>query len=323
MTSHAMTDVILTMGDPFGIGPEIIVKALHETHVWTGARFTIVGVLQAFERLKGFSDLRQREGFHFVDVDSSQCVFCPENSGRLSVLALEKVVNLLKQGPCQTLVTAPISKGRVKAAGFTFPGHTEFLCAAFNVKRFAMMLFHERLRVVLATIHCPLKDVAKHLTIDSIVDKLALTAETLKGYFGIAKPRIAVCGLNPHAGESGLIGREEMEIIVPAIERFRGTPEARFAVVTGPLSADSVFHRAMSGEFDAVLSQYHDQGLIPIKTTGFFTSLNLTMGLPFVRTSPDHGTAFDIAGKDLADARSMVAAIFAAKEFTNRREETL
>lgn len=312
--------LLLTMGDPMGIGPEVIVKSLSNLNLKKND-VTVIGVCQAFERWKGWKKLASQNNIHFIDVGtvhsakSKKVQWSKKECGELSFLALKKAVSLIKSGTAKALVTAPISKENIHLAGFQFPGHTEYLCHEFGVKKFAMMLFHERLRVVLTTIHVPLQDVPRLMTKKNIIEKLFLTANSLKKDFGIKKPRIAVCGLNPHAGEGGLIGDEEKKIILPAMRKFSKSSEAKNVVVTGPISSDAVFHQALNGKYDAVLCHYHDQGLIPLKVTGFESGVNLTLGLPFVRTSPDHGTAFDIAGIGIANAASMMAAIGAALKF--------
>jgi 4-hydroxythreonine-4-phosphate dehydrogenase len=302
--------IAVTMGDPLGIGPEIIVKALRTRGVRADTNFRVYGAHQAFSP-SNLEQLLGLTGVQFIETGGSGKI-SKSNSGGFAVQALVAAVADIKSGAAQALVTAPISKDRVRAAGFPFPGHTEFLCAAFGAKKHAMMLFHPTLKVVLVTIHVPLKDVAKQLSKKLILEKLQLTADSLWAHFGIKRPRIAVCGLNPHAGENGLIGAEEIKIITPAIKSF--AQKNRQAIVSGPHASDTVFHRALNGEFDVVLCHYHDQALIPLKTTDFYRGVNMTLGLPFVRTSPDHGTAFDIAGKGIANAASMIEAILAAKK---------
>ncbi len=299
------------MGDPLGIGPEIIVKALLRPAVRKGAVFRIYGDYQAFAPAS-LEKLLHLPEIQFVQTSDGDKITV-KNSGAFAVQALAAAIFDIKAGDAQALVTAPISKDRVRAAGFPFPGHTEYLCKTFGAKKHAMMLFHPTLRVVLSTIHVPLAKVPALITKSLIVEKLGLTAEALRKNFGIKMPRMAVCGLNPHAGENGLIGFEESKIILPAIKAYQKKDAG--CIVSGPHAPDTVFHQALGGAFDAVLCHYHDQGLIPLKTTDFYRGVNMTLGLPFVRTSPDHGTAFDIAGKNLANAESLVCAIQAAKDF--------
>jgi len=316
-----MRTVLITMGDPLGIGPEIICKALLAVENDNITRYNIVGIRSAFDCIPEFKQISEFDHVTFIEVPDCPKVPAEENSGSITIKTLETVVKIIKEDNTASLVTAPISKERIRRAGFDFPGHTEFLCHEFNVANFAMMLFHSRLRVVLSTIHIPLKEVINNLSKEVIVERLKLTSQTLLQNFTISKPRVAVCGVNPHAGEKGLFGDEEEKIIIPAINEFKDLSEFSHVKVNGPYPADTVFHSALKGDFDAVLCQYHDQGLIPIKTTGFEEGVNLTMGLPFVRTSPDHGVAFDIAGEGIADPRSMIAAIHAAKKFKGREND--
>lgn len=295
--------IVITMGDPTGIGPEVICKALSRELVRRHHQFVIVGASSVFDKIPTFKKIKTKRNVNFVEVKPS------------AFSALKTAVKLIKCGQAQALVTAPISKAHMFRSGFKFPGHTEYLCQEFSVKKYGMMLFHHKLRVTLTTIHVPLKKIFSKIDQQSILEKLELTSLCLRQHFQIKRPKIAVCGLNPHAGENGLLGREEREIILPAIKRFQKRKNFKDIQITGPVSADAVFHQALSGAYDAVLCHYHDQGLIPLKTTGFDEGVNLTLGLPFVRTSPDHGVAFDIAGRDVANPGSMVAAIEAAKRF--------
>lgn len=299
--------VAISMGDPLGIGPEVIVKALNAIGPRRGVRFCVVGDQAVFSKTAAFVRLLRRGDVSFFNVAALAKKKDTKWAGQAAYLALEVAVDLIKQGLCHALVTAPICKAHMQMAGFKFPGHTEYLCHEFHITKFAMMLFNTKLRVVLCTIHEPLKKIPELITKKLIVEKLQLTTASLKKKFYITRPRIAVCGLNPHAGEVGLMGDEEKKTITPAIAAFR--QNTRGVTVTGPVAPDTVFYRALRGEFDVVLCLYHDQGLIPIKTTGFDEGVNMTLGLPFVRTSPDHGTAFDIAGKNKACAKSMLMAI--------------
>jgi len=231
-----------------------------------------------------------------------------KDSGKAQVLYIEKAIEDAKEGKIKAIVTLPINKESAKLGGFTFPGHTEFLAHSFGVKEYAMMLANEKLKVVLQTTHVALKDVPNLITEGKILSKLRLIDKSLRN------PRIAVAGLNPHAGENGLFGDEELKIIKPAVEKAR----KEGINVTGPLPADTVFVRALKGEFDVVLCMYHDQGLIPIKLLGFGNSVNVTLGLPIIRTSVDHGTAYDIAGKGIANPESFKTAVKVAVELTTR-----
>lgn len=300
-----MKKIIITMGDPLGIGPEIICKALLSETMRAGADFLIIGDESVFQKIPQYEKIRTFTNVSFLDIGKTA-----KDKSDAAWLSLKTAIDLIKDKQAQVLVTAPISKQNMRASGFSFSGHTDYLCHEFGVKKHAMMLFHDSLRVVLLTTHLPLSKIFSHITEENILEKLQLTAQTLIQDFKITLPRIAVCGLNPHAGENGMFGTEEQEIIAPAIQKFQ--KQHASVQIFGPLSPDTVFYQAMQGKFDAVLCHYHDQGLIAIKSTGFDRAVNMTLGLPFVRTSPDHGTAFDIAGKGIADATSMMAAIQAA-----------
>ena len=272
--------IAITLGDPLGIGSEIVAKALHKKSIKNLAHWKIFGTS--------------------YDPSLSQ-----KKAGFLSWDALNLAVTSIKKGECQALVTAPVSKTHLQLVGFPFPGQTEFLAHAFNTKQFAMMLAGPTLKVVLTTIHLPLAKVPKAITTALVLEKIKITHDSLKKWFGKSKPKIAVCGLNPHAGENGLFGNEEKLIILPAIRKA----QKRGIKVTGPLPADTVFFEARCGKYDAVIAHYHDQGLGPLKTLHFDEGVNITLGLPILRTSPDHGCAFDIAGKNKANIQSMMEAL--------------
>lgn len=306
--------IAITMGDPQGIGAEVIVKALRSKALLGQAEYVIFGHEKVFTTLAGFAALRRHPRVKFIEIGEKVGKLTPLRSGQLAFKSLEAAVCFLKSGGADALVTAPISKSRIAKAGFSFPGHTEYLCDRFGVQKQAMMLFHSRLKVVLLTIHLPLKEIFTKITHENIHEKLELTAEVLVHQFGKKNPHIAVCGLNPHAGEGGLLGDEENRIIRPAISSFSKKKRYAHVKVSGPYSSDTIFHDALNGRFDAVLCHYHDQGLIALKSTGFDEGVNMTLGLPFIRTSPDHGTAFDIAGKGLANSKSMTMAIRTALE---------
>jgi 4-hydroxythreonine-4-phosphate dehydrogenase len=220
-------------------------------------------------------------------------------AGRLSGAAIERAAVLALSGAVQGIVTAPIDKHALLAGGYDFPGHTEML-GALTHAQVAMMLASDRLRVVLATTHIPLRDVPARLTRSTLADAARITRAGLQDWYGIAEPRIALCALNPHAGDGGRFGHEDDELLAPA---------ARAAGIAGPYPADTVFVRAMRGAFDAVIAPYHDVGMTAIKVASFGSAVNVTLGLPFPRTSPDHGTAFDIAGRGIADPSSFVQAV--------------
>lgn len=301
------------MGDPLGIGPEVLIKALLYCKKSQSACYGIIGCESVFSKISGWNEIKRRADVFFIPIPQAKKTKNQKRwAGSMAMSALQMAVETIRRDLSISLVTAPISKEHIKIAGFNFPGHTEYLCDQFSVKKFAMMLFNDQLRVVLATIHVPLKDVAALITKKLIYEKLQLTCEALNRRFQIKNPRIAVCGLNPHAGESGLIGSEEKKVITPAVLQFQ--KKYRDAIVSGPHPADSLFHQAINNKYDAVLCLYHDQGLIALKTHDFYHGVNMTLGLPFVRTSPDHGTAFDIAYKNKANPKSMIAAILAANK---------
>ena len=309
------------MGDPGGIGAECLVKALADKARRRSARFLIYGSAQPMRdaadraglphdwwRLAEGSDAHAAEAHDVVLIDSGGERFdagATREGGRLSFRWVEQAIESCKTGVARGMVTGPISKSAWHAAGHKrFPGHTELLADRFKAKRVGMLFESPKLRVILATVHLPLMDVRNVLTIGRVFDTIDLGNEACKG-LGIESPRIAVCGLNPHAGEGGLLGDEESRIIEPAIEHaVRTGINAR-----GPFPGDTIFNRALGGDFDLVVAMYHDQGLIPVKLIGWDRAVNVTCGLPVPRTSPDHGTAYDIAGQGKADPGSTAAAI--------------
>ena len=291
-TSTPKRRIGITLGDCAGIGPEIVELALRSGRIPDSTEYVVLG--------------RQ------PNCKPSE----PTNeTARAAAAALEEGVTLARRGEFEAIVTGPIHKARMYEVGFRFPGQTEFFAERCGVKDFAMCLTGGKLTVALVTAHVPLHQVPRALKQSEIVRVGLLLAQFLRSR-GKSAPRIAVAGLNPHAGESGKLGREEIEIITPAIEELNSSLVTRHPslVFTGPVSPDTVFHRAIEGEFDAVLCMYHDQGLIPLKLHAFHSGVNVTLGLPFPRTSPDHGTAFEIAGKGIARGDSMIAAINLAVE---------
>ena len=285
----------ITLGDPRGIGPEIVGKALAEPRVREVADYVVVGPAGL--------DVPVDDAVGEWEADRSAA-----RAGRLAGLAVERAVELALAGLVQGIVTAPLDKGALLAGGFADPGHTEML-ARLTGRPVAMMLASPRLRVVLATTHVALRDVPHLLTAHAIAEAAAVTRAGLRDWFGVADPRIALCALNPHAGDHGRFGDEDDLLLAPA---------ARDARIAGPFPADTVFVRAMRGHFDAVIAPYHDVGMTAIKVASFGEAVNVTLGLPFPRTSPDHGTALDIAGHGIADASSMVQAILVAAEIAGR-----
>ena len=276
----------ITLGDPAGIGPEIVHAALASGRLSEKGEYSIIG----------------------KSIECSLGNPTPETA-RAALAAMEEGADLARKGVIQAIVTGPIHKARMYEIGFPFPGQTEFFANRAGVTNFAMLLTGGKLSVALVTTHLPLRDAITFLTQTEIV-RVGLLLESFLHRRRIKQPRIAVAGLNPHAGESGNLGREEIEIITPAIAELN----SRSTAFAGPFSPDTIFHRAVSGEWDAVLCMYHDQGLIPLKLHAFDQGANVTLGLPFPRTSPDHGTAFDIAGKGIARPDSMIAAINLAVE---------
>jgi 4-hydroxythreonine-4-phosphate dehydrogenase len=288
----------ITLGDCAGIGPEIVRAALSSRSLAAAAEYVVVGKCP----------------------DCSLGVPSLE-TGRAAAAALEEAVTLARCGELDAVVTGPVHKARMYEAGFEFPGQTEFFAERCGVKNFAMCLTGGKITVALVTTHIPLREVPSALKQSEIV-RVGLLLTDFLYRRSKSSPRIAVAGLNPHAGESGKIGREEIEIIAPAVAMLNQsllTSHQSPLIFTGPLSSDTVFQRAAEGEFDAVLCMYHDQGLIPLKLHAFHNGVNVTLGLPFPRTSPDHGTAFEIAGKGIARPDSMIAAINLVAELSGKK----
>ena len=305
MSKSARKTIGITLGDPAGIGPQVAAKALADPSIRKLARFLIIGDSVSFKRY--FS---RHKDIHFLLIDSSKNSDFSAGkptplSGQLSLQFLKVAIELLKHKKIEALVTAPLSKESVSRFEPGFHGHTEYLAGAFGVKKFDMMFVADKLKTVIATRHIPIKDVPGAITRQKVLDTITLVDESLRRQFKIVRPSIAVCGLNPHAGESGLIGREEIKTVIPAIKQAVAKGIRAF----GPFAGDTMFIPERRKNFDAIISMYHDQGLIAMKTLYFREVVNLTIGLPFVRTSPAHGTGFDIAGKNKADASSMVQAI--------------
>jgi 4-hydroxythreonine-4-phosphate dehydrogenase len=294
--------IAVTLGDPRGVGPEIAAAAVR-AHAATGAKPTFVFVGPEGTGVESAAD-------EFISIGQwkggSEAA-----AGRLAGLAIERATALALSGEVHAVVTAPIDKAALNAGGYAYPGHTEMLAHLAQARAVVMMMCAEStllggaLRVVLATTHLPLREVAQKLSVELIVEQTRLTIGALHDGWGIARPHAALCAFNPHASDNGLFGDEEARILVPARDVLRGEG----LDVSGPLPADTVFVRALRGEFDVVIAPYHDVGMAAFKTATFGQGVNVTLGLPFVRTSPDHGTAIDIAGRGLADASSMLHAI--------------
>jgi 4-hydroxythreonine-4-phosphate dehydrogenase len=325
------------MGDPSGIGPEIIVKALSDSRIYELCRPVVFGDPGALILYKGKKRVPAvREIIHPSEAQGKPrqidlvavCNLQPDvltpgipntAGGTAMVDCILTAVDLAGRKELAAVVTCPISKTLMHEAGYAYEGHTQLIASRTRCRDFVMMLAGAKLRVALVTIHCALKEVPVLLSKENIFKTIRITAKALEQDFGILRPRLAVAGLNPHAGEKGLFGKEEEELIVPAIRKAK-TQGYR---VEGPFPADSLFCKAAGGEFDAVVSMYHDQGLIPLKLLHFSDAVNVTLGLPIVRTSVDHGTAYDIAGKDLADPSSLNAAIRMAVQMAKNRETAL
>jgi 4-hydroxythreonine-4-phosphate dehydrogenase len=324
----------ITMGDPAGVGPEIILKALNVKAVVDCCRPIIVGSIKALEEAKTPLPMGTQRGLlavdeplkeapsgvvEVVDVDLNLPALSPgkptAEAGHISVACIKKAVQLALDKKVDAVVTAPITKETLKMAGYPYPGHTELLAELTGAKEYSMLLTGGGLRVVLVTIHVALRDVPGLIRKEAVYRAIR-HADGACRMMGIQEPKVAVCGLNPHAGESGLFGDEEIKEISPACQ------EARDAgiKVSGPLPADTLFYRALNRDFDAVVAMYHDQGLGPLKMLAFGHAVNVTLGLPIIRTSVDHGTAYDIAGKGIANPDSLVEAIKLAALMAGKRE---
>lgn len=303
------------MGDPGGIGPEVIVRAARRPPA--GARLAVFaspGVLERAARACGMPVPRSLEMVPCGAPVGRPVQGPTAAGGRAALACLEAATAAVLAGRCAALVTAPLSKGAISRAGCPHPGHTEFLRERTGARDAVMMLAGGGLRVALVTIHVPISDLPRLVRRARVLRCLRVLDADLRGRFGIAAPRIGVCGLNPHAGEGGLFGREDRREIRPAISRAN-----RLGIrAEGPLAADGLFPRARRGEYDAVLAMYHDQGLGPLKAVAFDEGVNVTLGLPIIRTSPDHGTAYDIAGRGIARSGAMEAAIRLAAALASR-----
>jgi 4-hydroxythreonine-4-phosphate dehydrogenase len=306
----------LTLGDPRGIGPEIVAKALSDPRIGTlgasvhlpealpqGVQWRVIGPRDA--GVPVHDDLGRWSPTGEAGSDE-------EAGGRFAGMAVERAARLALAGEIDGMVTAPLDKHALQAGGYDFPGHTEMLAHLAGVPT-AMMLASDRLRVVLATTHIALRDVPAALTREVLEQTFVTTRDGLRDDFGLAHPRIALCAMNPHAGDGRRFGTEDDDLLAPV---------ARACGMAGPFPADTVFVRAMRGEFDAVIAPYHDVGMTAIKVASFGSAVNITLGLPFVRTSPDHGTALDIAGQGIASAESLVRAMQVAVEMVQRRRAT-
>lgn len=335
MSNELQKPVIgFTCGDLNGIGIELIVKTLGDSRVLDMCTPVVFGsnksinfyrksmpdVNFVYQAVKDLSRLNPRQ-VNIVNCWEEEVAIAPgtlnEVGGKYALLSLQQGVAALKAGHIQGLVTAPIHKKNIQSGEFKHSGHTPYLKEEFNVPDVVMLMVAENLRVALVTEHVPISEVKQHITKENILRKLHILNNSLQKDFSIPKPRIAVLGLNPHAGDEGLVGDEEETIIKPAIKEAKYKDVLAF----GPYSADAFFARGSHQKFDAVLAMYHDQGLIPFKSLAIGEGVNYTAGLPMVRTSPDHGTAFDIAGKGKADAASFIVATFECIDIIRRRTE--
>ncbi len=337
MTSAPTTDkprIGITLGDLNGIGTEVVIKALADSRLLSILTPVIYGSTRALSYYRKLMDL---EEFNYSQVKTKGQFFakainvvnCWEDmmeinpgqpsrvAGKAALLSLNKAVEELKEGLIDAMVTAPIDKNTIHGDEFPFKGHTEFLTEEFKAGESLMLLVGNSLKIGLVTEHIPVKDIASHITRDRVELKIRLLELTLKNDFNISKPKIAVLGLNPHAGDEGLLGTEEQEIIKPVIDELK----TKGKLIMGPFPADGFFASGQHFKFDAVLAMYHDQGLVAFKAIDFESGVNFTAGLPIVRTSPDHGTAYAIAGKNQADESSMRQAIYLACDIIKHRKE--
>lgn len=322
----------ISLGDINGIGPEIVIKALADDRILQMLTPVVYGsakVLSYYRKALQYTDfnyhqLNEGDKVHHGKVNVMNCWqemieinMGQETSegGRAALLALQKAAQHLQDGTIHGLVTAPINKNNIQSDEFRFPGHTEFLTEAFGVKDSLMLLCSENLRVGVVSGHIPLKDVSEQITPERLRSKILILEKTLHNDFGIGKPRIAVLGLNPHAGEGGLLGSEEQDVIIPTIMELK----EKGKLIFGPYPADGFFGNGQYKKFDGILAMYHDQGLIPFKTMAFESGVNYSAGLPVVRTSPDHGTAYDICGQGIASEESLREAIYLACDIIRRR----
>lgn len=323
----------ITLGDYNGIGPEVILKSLASPRLLKWCTPVIYGSAKVMEFyrqrlelkewsmavIKEASEAKSGESYIINCWDDARTEVEPgketKEAGKAAFDCLERAANDLDRGLISALVTAPINKHNIQSEDFKFPGHTEYLTERFEAKSSLMMMVSDGFRMGVATGHIPLLEVSKTLSSDLLRTKITLFLKSLKEDFSIDKPRLAVLGLNPHAGESGLLGQEELEIIQPVVDEFR----TKGNLVFGPYPADGFFGKAQFKEFDGVLGMYHDQGLIPFKYIAFESGVNFTASLPVIRTSPDHGTAYDIAGQNEADPGSFLQALFLALDLVKNR----
>ena len=327
--------IVISIGDINGIGPEVVIKSLQQIDlqgvtpiILSSAEvldfwITNLSIEFDYHYTEDVDDIEEENINLFESYLNKKYTITPgaftEQSGKSAMLAVEKGIELCKNNQADGLVTAPISKEAVNLAGYHIPGHTEFLAAKTDTNDFMMMLVHNQLRVGLVTGHIPVGKVADSITTSLIKKYIRVMQSSLTRDFGIAEPDIAVLGLNPHAGDGGVIGNQEHDIIIPAIEQCRSNS----IKVAGPYPADGFFGNKKYKQFDGVIAMYHDQGLIPFKTIAFGGGVNFTAGIPIIRTSPDHGTAFDIAGENKADPSSFIEAFRLANDLISNRAKKL
>lgn len=331
---HRKPIIGITIGDINGIGPEVIIKALGNPTINNHITLVIYGSTKSLSYYKkalelddfNYSQVREVGNFHLKKVNVINCWeetieissgSSTKEAGSAAFKAIEAATKDLKAGVIDAVVTAPINKHNIQSEEFKFAGHTEYFTEALGAKDSLMLLCSEGLRVAVVTGHIPIKDVSNAITKERVEIKLKILIQSLKKDFGITKPKIAVLGLNPHAGEEGLLGSEDKEILLPLINGYREKGHLCY----GPFPADGFFGTDTYRKYDAVLAMYHDQGLIPFKTLAFDSGVNYTAGLSAIRTSPDHGTAYDIAGKNLGSEESMRQAIYTALDIVKNRRE--
>ncbi len=314
MTHARRPRIGVTLGDPAGIGPEIIARCLKSKSLTGSAEFVLIGSRDVAAQ-NGIRESRRCRIDDPLPLRKTVRPGAPTTeTARASLRYIERAVELIKSKEIDAIATGPVSKEAISALGTKFQGHTEFLAAAFNVKKFEMMFVSKKMRTIVVTRHIPVKALSRAITKEKVYATICLADEALKKFYKIKHPLIGVCGLNPHAGEGGRIGDEEIKHILPAVQKA----QKKGIKVSGPFAADTIFSPLTAGSFDLVVAMYHDQGLIPVKTLYFNELVNVTVGLPFPRTSPAHGTAFNIAGQNKADPLSMKTAIEIAVQMCPR-----
>ncbi len=298
-------NLIITLGDPAGIGPEVTLKALLNPQVRNKANFLLIGDKIIVEQLKKRLSISNKFNLLELEMVKEKIIYGQTNPvyGKASLAYITKAAELMKQHKADALITAPVNKESINLAGYNFSGHSEYLAKLDKAKKIVMMFTSPKLKISLVTRHMALNKISRSLKIDDICETIIISAWGLKKYFKLPKPKIAVCSLNPHAGEGGKFGQEEEKIILPAIAKAK----KYVSDIIGPLPSDTLF--AKKEKFDLIVAMYHDQGMIPVKILAFRKAVNVTLGLSFIRTSPAHGTAYDIAGRGVADQSSMVEAI--------------